>query len=179
MISWCSPSNLPRAFGDKLIVTCSFGRAIFRMSGSIFNFLTCWSVEKIKNAGLQSCTFCYHGILLNSGWKVGFSEDDRGWDVLPVVSKTTTSAKMLYLSWKWMKINLIVTQNIPRTNTYTILWYYIPHNTENKATLSKIAIIDIDNTLWQFSDAFYLELKKINRNFPTPDQWCTYDIWEG
>ena len=28
-----------------------------------------------------------------------------------------------------------------------------------KTTLSKIAIIDIDNTLWQFSDAFYLELK--------------------
>jgi hypothetical protein len=46
-------------------------------------------------------------------------------------------------------------------------------------TLSKIAIIDIDNTLWQFSDAFYLELKKINKDFPTPDQWCTYDIWEG
>jgi hypothetical protein len=45
--------------------------------------------------------------------------------------------------------------------------------------LSKIAIIDIDNTLWQFSDAFYLELKKINKDFPTPDQWCTYDIWEG
>jgi 5' nucleotidase, deoxy (Pyrimidine), cytosolic type C protein (NT5C) len=45
--------------------------------------------------------------------------------------------------------------------------------------LSKTAIIDIDNTLWQFSDAFYLELKKINGNFPTPDHWCTYDIWEG
>jgi len=45
--------------------------------------------------------------------------------------------------------------------------------------LSKTAVIDIDNTLWQFSDAFYLELKKINRNFPTPDHWCTYDIWEG
>ena len=45
--------------------------------------------------------------------------------------------------------------------------------------MSKTAIIDIDNTLWQFSDAFYLELKKINRNFPTPDHWCTYDIWEG
>jgi len=45
--------------------------------------------------------------------------------------------------------------------------------------LSKTAIIDIDNTLWQFSDAFYLELKKINGNFPTPDRWCTYDIWEG
>jgi hypothetical protein len=45
--------------------------------------------------------------------------------------------------------------------------------------LSKTAIIDIDNTLWQFSDAFYLELKKINRNFPTPDQWSTFDFWEG
>jgi hypothetical protein len=45
--------------------------------------------------------------------------------------------------------------------------------------LAKTAIIDIDNTLWQFSDAFYLELKTINENFPTPDKWCTYDIWEG
>ncbi len=45
--------------------------------------------------------------------------------------------------------------------------------------MSKTAIIDIDNTLWQFSDAFYLELKKINKDFPTPDQWCTYDVWEG
>jgi hypothetical protein len=45
--------------------------------------------------------------------------------------------------------------------------------------LGKTAIIDIDNTLWQFSDAFYLELKKINGNFPTPDRWRTYDIWEG
>lgn len=45
--------------------------------------------------------------------------------------------------------------------------------------LAKTAIIDIDNTLWQFSDAFYLELTKINRDFPTPDKWCTYDIWEG
>lgn len=45
--------------------------------------------------------------------------------------------------------------------------------------MSKIAIIDIDNTLWQFSDAFYQELTKICGNFPTPDRWCTYDIWEG
>ena len=45
--------------------------------------------------------------------------------------------------------------------------------------MSKIAIIDIDNTLWQFSDPFYLELKKINRNFPTPDRWTTPHIWEG
>jgi hypothetical protein len=45
--------------------------------------------------------------------------------------------------------------------------------------LSRIAIIDIDNTLWQFSDAFYLELKKINKDFPKPDQWSTYDFLEG
>ncbi len=45
--------------------------------------------------------------------------------------------------------------------------------------MSKTAIIDIDNTLWQFSDAFYLELTKINSDFPTPDRWRTYDIWEG
>jgi len=45
--------------------------------------------------------------------------------------------------------------------------------------MSKTAIIDIDNTLWQFSDAFYLELKKIHGNFPPPDRWRTYDIWEG
>ena len=45
--------------------------------------------------------------------------------------------------------------------------------------MNKTAIVDIDNTLWQFSDAFYRELTKINRDFPTPDRWCTYDIWEG
>lgn len=45
--------------------------------------------------------------------------------------------------------------------------------------MGKIAIIDIDNTLWQFSDQFYLELKKFNKNFPTPDKWSTFNIWEG
>jgi hypothetical protein len=45
--------------------------------------------------------------------------------------------------------------------------------------LKKIAIIDIDNTLWQFSDAFYLELKKISRNFPKPDNWANSKFWEG
>ena len=45
--------------------------------------------------------------------------------------------------------------------------------------MGKTAIIDIDNTLWHFSDAFYLELKKINRDFPAPDQWSTFDFWEG
>jgi len=43
----------------------------------------------------------------------------------------------------------------------------------------KTAIVDIDNTLWQFCDAFYIELAKINRNFPMPDAWTHWDIWEG
>jgi hypothetical protein len=43
----------------------------------------------------------------------------------------------------------------------------------------KRAIVDIDNTLWHFCDAFYEELKKINRNFPTPDSWTHWDLWEG
>lgn len=45
--------------------------------------------------------------------------------------------------------------------------------------MGRIAIIDIDNTLWQFSDAFHQELKRINPDFPPPDQWRRYDIWEG
>jgi hypothetical protein len=53
------------------------------------------------------------------------------------------------------------------------------NNTENKTSLSKIAIIDIDNTLWSFSNPFYLELKKINVHFPTPDHWYTPDFWEN
>ncbi len=45
--------------------------------------------------------------------------------------------------------------------------------------MNRTAIIDIDNTLWQFSDAFYLELKKVNGDFPTPDRWTGPGIWEG
>ena len=45
--------------------------------------------------------------------------------------------------------------------------------------MGNVAIIDIDNTLWPFSNPFYWELKKFNRNFPTPDQWLTFNIWEG
>jgi beta-phosphoglucomutase-like phosphatase (HAD superfamily) len=45
-------------------------------------------------------------------------------------------------------------------------------------TLPGKAIIDIDNTLWPFSDAFYRELKKVNRAFPVPERWTTPDFWE-
>lgn len=45
--------------------------------------------------------------------------------------------------------------------------------------MKKTAVIDIDNTLWQFCDAFYLELVKINKDFPKPDLWHSPDFWEG
>jgi FMN phosphatase YigB (HAD superfamily) len=45
--------------------------------------------------------------------------------------------------------------------------------------MSKVAVIDIDNTLWQFCDAFYEELKKINSTFPSPDRWTSFEVWEG
>ena len=45
--------------------------------------------------------------------------------------------------------------------------------------MTKTAIVDIDNTLWQFCDAFYEELRKVNKDFPTPDNWSRWDIWEG
>jgi len=45
--------------------------------------------------------------------------------------------------------------------------------------LEKIAIIDIDNTLWQFCDVFFAELKKINKDFPTQENWTHWNVWEG
>jgi hypothetical protein len=44
---------------------------------------------------------------------------------------------------------------------------------------NKTAFIDIDNTLWQFCDVFYEELKKINKDFPTRENWTHFNIWEG
>lgn len=49
---------------------------------------------------------------------------------------------------------------------------------EKTAVMKKIAVIDIDNTLWRFCDVFYRELKKLNTNFPPIDQWTTFDFWE-
>ena len=45
--------------------------------------------------------------------------------------------------------------------------------------MPKKAIVDIDNTLWHFCDALYDELRKISRDFPTPDSWTHWDLWEG
>ncbi len=43
----------------------------------------------------------------------------------------------------------------------------------------RLAVIDIDNTLWQFCDAFYEELRKINTAFPRVEQWTTWNFFEG
>jgi hypothetical protein len=45
--------------------------------------------------------------------------------------------------------------------------------------MQKRAIIDIDNTLWHFCDALHEELRKINANFPAPDNWTDWDMWRG
>jgi hypothetical protein len=45
--------------------------------------------------------------------------------------------------------------------------------------MTKKAIIDIDNTLWQFCDVFYLKLKEINSAFPPIEQWTTFDFWKA
>jgi hypothetical protein len=44
--------------------------------------------------------------------------------------------------------------------------------------MGKTAVIDIDNTLWPFCDAFYEELKKINSAFPPVEQWTTWDFFK-
>lgn len=38
-------------------------------------------------------------------------------------------------------------------------------------------MVDIDNTLWQFCDAFAAELNKINPAFPPIEQWTTWDFF--
>jgi hypothetical protein len=45
--------------------------------------------------------------------------------------------------------------------------------------MNNTAIIDIDNTLWQFCDAFAEELRKINPAFPPIEQWTTWNFFEG
>ena len=45
--------------------------------------------------------------------------------------------------------------------------------------MSKTAIVDIDNTLWQFCDVLYEDLRKVNKNFPSPEHWTHWDLWEG
>jgi len=43
--------------------------------------------------------------------------------------------------------------------------------------MRETAVVDIDNTLWQFCDAFYDELQKMNSAFPPVEQWTTWDFF--
>jgi hypothetical protein len=43
--------------------------------------------------------------------------------------------------------------------------------------MKKTAVIDIDNTLWQFCDVFYDKLKALNADFPPIEQWTSFDFW--
>lgn len=45
--------------------------------------------------------------------------------------------------------------------------------------MTKTAFVDIDNTLWQFYEPFYELLRKINNEFPAPEHWTIFDMWEG
>jgi hypothetical protein len=55
----------------------------------------------------------------------------------------------------------------------------IPEKDQGKMRMPKTAVIDIDNTLWQFCDALYEELRKVNKDFPTPENWTHWELWEG
>jgi hypothetical protein len=44
--------------------------------------------------------------------------------------------------------------------------------------MKKTAVVDIDNTLWQFCDVFYRNLKLLHENFPPVDQWTASGFWE-
>ncbi len=48
--------------------------------------------------------------------------------------------------------------------------------TINKFT--KKAIVDIDNTLWHFCDALHEKLREVHNDFPPPDDWTDWDMWE-
>lgn len=45
-------------------------------------------------------------------------------------------------------------------------------------TMTKIAVIDIDNTLWDFATILYEEISKLNPQMPMPDKWIHWDFWK-
>ncbi len=42
----------------------------------------------------------------------------------------------------------------------------------------KKAVVDIDNTLWAFSEALYPRLRDLNPRIPPPHEWTDWDFWE-
>lgn len=49
----------------------------------------------------------------------------------------------------------------------------------NFSVKKKIAVIDIDNTLWDFASVLYEELLKVNPSVPQPDMWHLWDFWKS
>jgi FMN phosphatase YigB (HAD superfamily) len=45
--------------------------------------------------------------------------------------------------------------------------------------MRKKAIIDIDNTLWHFCDELYKQLREINSDMPSPDNWNDWNLWQN
>lgn len=42
----------------------------------------------------------------------------------------------------------------------------------------KTAVVDIDNTLWQFCDILYEKLTALNNGIPTPENWVDWDFYQ-
>lgn len=40
------------------------------------------------------------------------------------------------------------------------------------------AIVDIDNTLWDFASVLYLSLKRLNPSVPAPESWTRWDFFK-
>lgn len=45
--------------------------------------------------------------------------------------------------------------------------------------MPKIAVIDIDNTLWDFASVLYEEISGLNPNIPLPEKWICWDFWKN
>ncbi|MCX8034304.1 MAG: hypothetical protein N3A00_03180 [Thermodesulfovibrio sp.] len=44
--------------------------------------------------------------------------------------------------------------------------------------MRKIAVVDIDNTLWDFASVLFEEISRLNPLMPPPDRWICWDFWK-
>lgn len=45
--------------------------------------------------------------------------------------------------------------------------------------MRKVALVDIDNTLWDFALVLYENIAKVNSAIPQPDKWHCWDFWKN
>jgi len=43
----------------------------------------------------------------------------------------------------------------------------------------RVALVDIDNTLWDFASVLYEELVKVVPDIPSPEKWYEWDFWRN